>query len=135
MTRTDTLDCGHTKSTTDGLGTGYARLPDNTRICYACAADLDKRYAASMTKGDAPLVAYVQEWPALGFYDSRNRIKVITWAGIELGWGWQTNLRHDGWNNPVRYVSVTIGERGFYGRHYPDSGNYVRLRPRKGRAQ
>ena len=96
MTHTDTLDCGHPKSITDGIGTGYASLPDETRICYACAADLDKRYAASMTKDDAPLVAYVQEWPALGFYDSRNRIKVITWAGIELGWGWQTNLRRDG---------------------------------------
>ena len=135
MTHTDTLDCGHPKSTTDGIGTGYARLPDNTRICYACAADLDKRYAASMTKDDAPLVAYVQEWPALGFYDSRNRIKVVTWAGVELGWGWQTNLGRDGWNNPVRYVRVTIGGREFYGRHYPDSGDYVRLRPRKGRAQ
>ena len=135
MTNRDMLDCGHSKSATDGIGTGYASLPDKTRVCYACAADLDKRYAASMTKDDAPLVVYVQEWPALGFYDSRNRVRVITWAGVELGWGRQTNLRHDGWNNPVRYVSVTIGGREFYGRHYPDSGDYVRLRPRKGRAQ
>ena len=135
MTHTDTLDCGHPKPITDGIGAGYARLPDKTRICYACAADLDKRYAASMTKDDAPLVAYVQKRPALGFYDARNQINVITWAGVELGSGWQTDLRHDGWNNPVRYVSVTIEGREFYGRHYPNSGDYVRLRPRKGRAQ
>ena len=120
------LDCGHRAEPTHlGFDTGYATEADTGRkVCYSCAADVDRAYAASMTKDSAPLCAYVQD-------QGGSRIDVVTWPGIKLGWGFKTGPQYDSFGNRVQYVRVTIDGRGFYGRHYPDAGDYIRLRPLK----
>lgn len=124
------LDCGHPPTPDAGSGTGYAVDNEGKRHCYQCAADMDREYARSMKPADPPLFAYLRPWPSSeGF---RNLTKIITWPGIELGYGFETNPKQDSFGHLVQYVQATIGGRRFFGRHYPNSGDYVRLRPYKG---
>lgn len=133
MATLNKLDCGHFPTMNVGMGTGSALTHDNRTVCYSCAAAIDREYAGSMEPADPPLFAYLKPWPSPdGFRDASNRIKVVTWAGIELGHGFLTDPTWDSFGHRVQYVTCTIDGRGFYGRHYPDSGDYVRLRPNKG---
>lgn len=117
-----TLDCGHPPTPTDGLGTGRAYL-DGKTICYGCAADHDRETLAAGT----PTLAYVKPWPGTA-YDAQNRVKIITWAGVELGWGWVAR----GDRYATRYhVNATIGGRKYWGWTPANSGDYVTLRAYK----
>lgn len=116
-------DCGHW-STPDGLAAGYARGQDDDKtMCYQCAANVDLEYARTMTPADPPLFAYVK--PLSG-----QVVAITTWPGLVIGRGYATPVTH-GLGGPRQYVVATIGERKFHGRHYPDAGDYVRLRPYK----
>ena len=127
------LYCGHAPTPDAGPGTGYATDSKGRKHCYQCVYAMDRSFAASMKPTDPPLFAYLKPWPSPdGFRDSRNRIKIITWPGIELGHGFMTDPARDAFGHRVQYVTCTIDGREFHGRHYPDSGDYVRLRPRKG---
>lgn len=125
-----TCDCGH-DSTPEGLASGYARHEDGSTVCYQCAADEDYQYALAMTPTDAPLFAYVKDWPT---GDSARRIVITTWPEVKLGYGFMSLDRYavHGVGGRKLHVEAFIGGRRFWGWHYPDSGSYVRLRPYKG---
>jgi hypothetical protein len=112
------LDCGHL-STPDGLAAGYASKTDDTRICYECAADEDR----ARVRDGQDLWAYVR------LLDGR-KVEIITWPGIVLGTGHlgtPTLMR----GGRCRFFSGTVAGVQMHGRHYPDAGQYIRLRPYK----
>jgi hypothetical protein len=120
-------DCGHTV-TAEGIGTGYATDPiTDRRICYDCAAQVDREYAKTMKPSDPPLFAYIRKAPV---YPSDTRIEITNWPGRKLGYGYM-GPRQDVLGGPMQSVSAIIEGREFHGRHYPDAGDYVRLRPYK----
>lgn len=125
------LDCGHPATIVGhGIGTGYAVESDTGRkVCYHCAADVDREYAATMTPSSPALFAYLNNGQRI---DSTERFDVVTWAGVKLGHAYAGPSQRDGFGNKVRYLDAFIDGRKFHGRTYPDSGNYTRLRPFKG---
>ena len=124
-------DCGHPPTATDGIGTGYARDPITDRtLCYECAAQVDREYAKSMKVGDPALVVYIRPMPK-HFPSDTNRIEIITWPGVKLGYGFMGEPKPTARGGRVQYVSAVIEGREFYGRHYPEAGDYARLRPHK----
>ena len=116
------LDCGH-MSTPNGFAAGWATKPDDTRICYECAANEDRARVRALDD----LFAYVQ---LRAKTCGSQRIAIITWPGIELGLGHMGPPRHV-LGGRVQFVEATIEGVHMHGRHYPDAGDYVRLRPYK----
>lgn len=41
MTKTVTPDCGH-RVAVEGVGTGYAVLPDGKTVCYSCSDEMER---------------------------------------------------------------------------------------------
>lgn len=70
------FDCREVKPVQTDGGTGYAVLSKlNERVCYACAADRDRRDASL----GRPIVAYV------GKRNARSLNDLTTWAGVKIG--------------------------------------------------
>lgn len=78
-------DCGHTGKR-DGIGTGYAELPDGRKLCYSCADDRQREEMHNARE----FVAYVN--------GSGNRL--TTWSGGHLAMNTgHTESRGGGWHN------------------------------------
>lgn len=124
------LDCRHPATIVGhGISTGYAvESGTGRKICYECAANIDREYAANMVPSGPALFAYLSNGQRIG---STDRFDVVTWAGVKLGYAYAGPANRDGFNNKVRYLDAYINGRKFHGRTYPDSGNYARLRPFK----
>lgn len=112
------LDCGH-MSTPSGLASGYARKLDNTTLCYECAAELDRE----TVREGGDLWAYVRK------LDYRE-IEIITWPGIVLGHG-RIGAPTPMLGGRCQFAVVTIEGVRMHGRHYPNAGDYIHLRPYK----
>lgn len=129
------LDCGH-MSTPDGFAAGYATDPvTDKRMCYECAATVDRQHVARMTRTSDVLFAYIVNRQPQLHRDGVQLVNITTWPGVVLGSGTMNGKAHrDGFGNPRQYVLVKVtDDSGFklemWGWHYPESGNYIRLRP------
>lgn len=118
------LDCNH-MSTPTQIWPGYATTQDERRICANCAADMEREDV----KAGKDLFAYVGK--DLNFVNLSRRVDITTWAGVKLGSGIASREERDALGNKIRYVTATIEGVRMYGRHYPDAGDYIRLRPNK----
>jgi len=118
------LNCGH-MSTPTQIWPGYARIEGGYLICANCAADIDREEA----KAGRRVFAYVGPD---GIHVNRGRrVAIVTWAGVEIGSAIASRVTYDSRNNKIRYVQAVVAGVRMYGRHYPDAGDYIRLRPNK----
>lgn len=105
----------------NSMATGYAVLPNGSKICYPCA---DKRQVEEMKDRSAPFVAYIST-------DSKS---VTTWTGGFLGritWSNSTaNPRGIYSRETVAINVIDAHGKKWHGRG-PGSGMCVRLFPSK----
>jgi hypothetical protein len=108
------VDCGH-EAVAEGIGTGYATMPDGKRVCYACA---DASERERMRTADS-MFAYVST-------DSRS---ITTWTGGKLATVtavWTSDRARK------TYVQATdVHGTRWYGQGPSETGNYVNLRRAK----
>ena len=125
-------DCGHA-ATPDRFTPGYAVDADGRTVCYSCAAAWDLGRLAALKPGDPPVLVYIKGTTPRPH--SRAAIRLVTWAGVQLGAGHV--YRGDKEDTQMR-VTARIDGRFFWGRTPTFSGNYTQLRPyrnqRKARA-
>lgn len=127
LPKPELCDCGHAP-TPDSLSTGYATDRTGRHICYACAADADRAYAATMTRDDTPLMAFVTPWPGPAGTHSERRVSIITWPGVKLGHGFKARTLP---GNARAFVEAWIDGRHMWGWTPTENGSYVALRPYK----
>lgn len=125
MTATPTAtacDCGHT-ATAEGIGTGYATMPDGRTLCYPCADDSERATMHARGAAGEPMTAYL----------SGDALTVTTWSGGHLAAVQAHTVSRSGWHNSeVHYVrAVQTGGRVWSGRN-AGPGMVITLRPLKG---
>ena len=120
--QTECADCGATFKS-DGFGTGYAVLHDDTRVCYACA---DKRQIAELKDRSKPFCAYVGKDNA-----------ITTWTGGKLMTiirAWPCQLTRQSYAHSAKgYLSIHAVD--VHGGHWAGRGSEgvaIKLRPVKG---
>lgn len=115
---TITCDCGHESEPAD-FAVGYARNQDGTTLCYECAAEVDRK----RVREGGDLWAYVRR-------PDYRRVEIITWPGVQLGTGY-CSAPTPMLGGRCHFVVATIEGVRMHGRHYPNAGDYIHLRPYK----
>jgi|SRR6185295_4534833 len=120
------LNCGHAATPTETTA-GYAVTADDRRICYTCAADMDRERA----RQGLPVYAYLKAVPS-NAAGKPIRYYVQTWAGVELGTALATSTYpvRSAFGSEMICVRATIEGHAFYGRGLGD-GMCITLRASK----
>lgn len=122
MTSPNILDCGHPPTPTEGIGTGYARTPDDKMICYECADNMQRADMADPNRRQ--ITAYI----------SSDGKKIITWSGGELANITGHRTYQGGWKRSTMHMFWAIDPRTgrhWYGRNKGE-GMIITLTARKG---
>lgn len=116
----DTLNCGHPPTPTEGPGTGYAETPEGETICYLCADERQRAELEALEPG-GEFFAYLSERrDGSGWLN----YSLTTWSGGHLADVRARDSRIAPGVDGLRFVSAD-------GRYYgmsPGAGMYARVR-------